>query len=1066
MSTWNAVGHTQCAIACLVASFVISDTAAHTAEKQIEISGRVVAPNNDPIVGVALTPWGRGSLLRAGSKSEQGGEFRSDENGNFVLVLSTCQKDQDAVPDEQLATVIEEIKKVGRPSVVTPQETERLSVVIDTLIRQLILNLEDTQRAEWQNIAAVLAAHGGKKAVSLLEDEFDTAHHTIQGRIVDTLVSVMTHPEQTDSQQAAEDALQELGRDVVPYLLSNDKLDPSNASDEAAQKQCWRIAQVLSKIVDQDGVKAADRRKVIECFEQVRELDGTSDEKAKLAATIGELRKAQIWHHVWMSLIVFTGYVGLCLTTLHLIYCYYPIAILKANRFRFLKWVFLAKVYEHQDGVLDAWVAEHVESVREEFDKLPTVEDRRIHVPTPVDFDGSTVPELSPKLLLERKTFSHKPTRLLLLADGGSGKTSLACQIAKWAMSASKAENLCGHRVIPVLVDQELDRSFEDTIRNKLGDLIGGEEVSRPLFKHLLKRQRLLVILDRFSEMSDETQQKMKEVLPVETGFTVGSLLVTSRTELDGFEWTVIKPLFVKGNRLSSFMEGYLTQRQDGEGQPTRKLFDDAEFFDLCRRLSLMVGEREITALFGKLYAEQVISAKSKHHGTIIGGPDSIPSLMKAHLQGLCKERPNQRFRIDEVQRASQEVAAVCLHKTFRPGTVFWRDALNALHNNEELLRYLVDDRESQSERSPTSPSSSEAGSGANLGLIQRVGENRDRVRFILDPMAEYLAGLQVVDENRDAETKWGYFVQKAREMDPHRSHQTKGFLLAVRDCCFAAEVEVPGHVPNELAELAGLDVQEIEQHQREQRLRRNVSNLDLPEAEERIAAAQALGSMGAEAAEAVPALIRSLQDKDPRVQAASADALGKIGTDARETVPELGRLLEDGKHGERDDGVLRMAVNALGEFGGRSKDFIPQLKTILHNSDKNKDLRQTAAIALGRIGREATEVISELIKALADDDWHVGQSAAKALANIGTAAVEDLKTEVEKSDDELVRLRAAEALAEIGPLAKDAVPALLHALEADDWSVRKSAAFALGCIGPTDGDDQKTIECPQDDLG
>ncbi|WP_072032384.1 hypothetical protein [Fischerella sp. PCC 9605] len=49
------------------------------------------------------------------------------------------------------------------------------------------------------------------------------------------------------------------------------------------------------------------------------------------------------------------------------------------------------------------------------------------------------------------------------------------------------------------------------------------------------------------------------------------------------------EPLRVAGDRLSSFMEAYLTQRGK------RHLFTDVEYFDACRRLSLMVGQRNIT---------------------------------------------------------------------------------------------------------------------------------------------------------------------------------------------------------------------------------------------------------------------------------------------------------------------------------------------------------------------------------------------------------------------------------------------------------------------------------------
>ena len=56
----------------------------------------------------------------------------------------------------------------------------------------------------------------------------------------------------------------------------------------------------------------------------------------------------------------------------------------------------------------------------------------------------------------------------------------------------------------------------------------------------------------------------------------------------------------------------------------------------------------------------------------------------------------------------------------------------------------------------------------------------------------------------------------------------------------------------------------------------------------------------------------------------------------------------------------------------------------------------------------------------------------------------------IRKLEDEhyTVRTSAAKALANIGPAAKDAVPALTKALEDEDVTVRSTAANALAKIG------------------
>ena len=80
---------------------------------------------------------------------------------------------------------------------------------------------------------------------------------------------------------------------------------------------------------------------------------------------------------------------------------------------------------------------------------------------------------------------------------------------------------------------------------------------------------------------------------------------------------------------------------------------------------------------------------------------------------------------------------------------------------------------------------------------------------------------------------------------------------------------------------------------------------------------------------------------------------------------------------------------------------------------DKNEDVRESAAVALGRIGSAAEKAVPALIEALKDkDSW--------------------------------VRYYAAEVLGKIGPGASEAVPALTKALKDDDKKVRSAAKEAL----------------------
>lgn len=435
---------------------------------------------------------------------------------------------------------------------------------------------------------------------------------------------------------------------------------------------------------------------------------------------------------------------------------------------------------KYHPRVLDAWVASHIQAARQEFQKRDTVSARKVIVPVPVVLDNKTIPDLTGKDL--RPTFSQKRGCLLIWGEGGAGKTSRACQIAKWAMSDSPEERICNHPMLPVLLEQELNfkvadgkQPFLEAIRGQLQDLTDEKEpISEELLERLLLERRILVIVDRLSEMSEATQAAIRPEMP---DFPVNALIVTSRLDepLGCVTKTTMKPLRIAGNRLSSFMEGYLAQRGK------RDLFTDEEFFKACIQLSRMVGDRNITVLLTKLYADQMVAAKE---GATEGDlPDNIPELMLYYLNQLNRSVSGQKLSNSTLHEDAITLAWECLKSTFRPAPANREDAIAALGGNsaESRLKYLEE----------------------KLRLIQAKGVGQDQISFSLDPVAEYLAGLHLVEMYDKDERKWVDFLVEADAM-PGESAAIKGFLLAVRDCYLA---KIPGakdtdFVPKELKQL------------------------------------------------------------------------------------------------------------------------------------------------------------------------------------------------------------------------------------------------------------------------
>jgi HEAT repeat protein len=542
-----------------------------------------------------------------------------------------------------------------------------------------------------------------------------------------------------------------------------------------------------------------------------------------------------------------------------------------------VRYVLLVGFFHYHPRVLNAWVNAHLKLASQRFSQKPTVQERSVHIQQPMRFNNRTLTELAPGDLVA--TFGKTQSYLLIWGPGGSGKSSLACLIATW-LSGSDSRNNFTHPMIPILLEQELEQQISNdkegllkVIGQQLRVLIDKEEVlPAGLLKTLLKRRRVLIILDSFSEMSESA--RINIVVGI-TELPVNACIVTSRIEesMSGLQKDKIEVLQISGNKLASFMEAYLVHREK------RDLFDDEEFFEGCRRLSEIVGDSQVTALIAKYYAEQMIVFKEGVVGSEL--PRNVPDLMLMYLHALNRNAPKDAPDILVLQRAAQCVAWECLKQSFRPSSASRTEVLSALGGEVQgvsILTYL--DR------------------GINLVKQSEFGSS---VRYSIDPLAEYLAGFHLVNTFGSSEKKWRKFLSMADEKEG-APESIKGFLLAVRDCCLTIGAEPPHNVPefvgDELGNRAHLNAESQRLMKTERRVKRHIQKLQFVDADDRIEAAQSLEHMGEDAKRAVSHLIRALTDPSIEVRIAAARALGAIGSDL--ALPALNDAYSDSNEGVR----------------------------------------------------------------------------------------------------------------------------------------------------------------------
>jgi HEAT repeat protein len=243
--------------------------------------------------------------------------------------------------------------------------------------------------------------------------------------------------------------------------------------------------------------------------------------------------------------------------------------------------------------------------------------------------------------------------------------------------------------------------------------------------------------------------------------------------------------------------------------------------------------------------------------------------------------------------------------------------------------------------------------------------------------------------------------------------------------------------------------------------------------------AAEALGRIGPAAKEAVLPLTAALKDQDREVRIEAAHALALIVPDRARTLVSVSDLVAGLR--EQSTHVKYRALQALATLGPAARAALPDVLAILPNQDAA--LRSGGCYALGAMGF-APESASALIAALKDKDLYVRLAAASALGELGpqaAAATTPLEACLQDGDAG-VRLVAAGALARVDPAQaeqcvrllvaglqrqdpslrlysvralwkcgrpKEAIPALVTALQAPDASVRNLAADVLGDFGP-----------------
>jgi HEAT repeat protein len=195
------------------------------------------------------------------------------------------------------------------------------------------------------------------------------------------------------------------------------------------------------------------------------------------------------------------------------------------------------------------------------------------------------------------------------------------------------------------------------------------------------------------------------------------------------------------------------------------------------------------------------------------------------------------------------------------------------------------------------------------------------------------------------------------------------------------------------------------------------------PDAHERVIAAEAAAYVEPRSPAAISALVEMLGERDFGLRGQAAAALGRLGPNARAAVPALSALAVS------TDPALRIeAALALAEVAPDNPDVFPVLREVFEDRDSLYRLR--ALEGLSKLG-SADESAASILMRMLWDDAQGRAKAAEVLGGMGPAAKSAVPalTDVLNGSDNQARVQAALALWKIDGRAQEAVAVLVAAL-------------------------------------
>ena len=415
----------------------------------------------------------------------------------------------------------------------------------------------------------------------------------------------------------------------------------------------------------------------------------------------------------------------------------------------------------YRPRVLDAWIKTHQNILTSQFRENKTVKGRQSYVSLPVSFDDQLKNNLvnEPDAAFCTTLFNTERTVVQLVGQGGAGKTMLAAALGKWMMQPHKHGKKRKIIRIPVFIESDTN-----ILLQTLKELFHGwfnRAIDETFIIALLKHQRLVVIIDAFSERSAETQEHINNI---HASIPVNALFITTR-QVAKMKVNIYSKLSLTPFTAESMMHFITHLLKEKDDNPLKKNHEQIIFGKaILSRVKKQGKHNIITPMLVKMIVDNALenaTASTNANEIIATIPEFTPEV---YYDYLCNTHPlpengTPSLSLQQVITVTEEMALLSLNEDFIP-----RD-----FNEEDIRQRILAD--------PQYKDLNPIDRLVDNGIIARRNNTLGifYLRFNLDTMAEYLGASRLYDKHRDDPHQLNALIEKVTRL----GDEAAGFKIA-----------------------------------------------------------------------------------------------------------------------------------------------------------------------------------------------------------------------------------------------------------------------------------------------